>query len=255
MSVRVGRLKYINGKKGQLPEYPGFSPIICLTKHSPYGSLSPYELRDNQGRCVENLWQFSKIYPKVPEVCKTRSRHDKTVIWQHHAEQHYQNGTILPDYWKWRKKGMENDEPVRYPVTYDEEYRASCLGSIWLENRDPTEEFTNSLDTALDYIRARREIYVKLYEKYVVDQSQFKELVNRLENGEKLLIIEVDGPHQESLSFYKNKYGVKDDFIVNDTVEASPENLDILLNDPRHPYGHGYCLAGALLSAIQKINV
>ena len=27
----------------------------------------------------------------------------------------------------------------------------------------------------------------------------------------------------------------------------TPENLNIMLNDPKHPYGHGYCLAKALL--------
>lgn len=36
-------------------------------------------------------------------------------------------------------------------------------------------------------------------------------------------------------------------FIENGTLLASKENLQLLLNDAKHPFGHGYCLAWALL--------
>ena len=72
-------------------------------------------------------------------------------------------------------------------------------------------------------------------------------LKNRLINGENLLIIEVDGPHQESLDYYKEKYEVGDDFIQKNTMLANDENINIMLNDTKHPFGHGYCLAMTLL--------
>jgi len=71
----------------------------------------------------------------------------------------------------------------------------------------------------------------------------------------------VDGPREESLSYYKEKYNVPDNWIWETpvrsdlgglvrrqaTIAATRENLDIMLNDKEHAYGHGYCLADALL--------
>ena len=42
------------------------------------------------------------------------------------------------------------------------------------------------------------------------------------------------------------KYNVKNDFIENDTIIANYDNLKIMLNDEKHAFGHGYCLAMAL---------
>jgi len=52
-----------------------------LTKSSAYGSLGPYELRDQLGRTMEGIWQCSKVYPDVPASRQTYSRYDQTVIW------------------------------------------------------------------------------------------------------------------------------------------------------------------------------
>jgi hypothetical protein len=43
--------------------------------------------------------------------------------------------------------------------------------------------------------------------------------------GENLLIIEVDGPHQEDLQYYKDKYGVSDNFIENGTMLVTKDNI------------------------------
>ena len=56
--IRVGRRIYTNGKFTD-PSYEGFTPIICLTKSTEYGSLGPYELKDEDGRIMENSYQFS----------------------------------------------------------------------------------------------------------------------------------------------------------------------------------------------------
>jgi hypothetical protein len=56
----------------------------------------------------------------------------------------------------------------------------------------------------------------------------------------------------ESLDYYIDKYNVNDDFIVSDgtpgTVSCNAENMNILLNDNLHPFGHGYCLGMSLLN-------
>lgn len=54
--IRVGRRIYTITD----PSYEGFTPIICLTKSTEYGSLGPYELKDEDGRIMENSYQFSK---------------------------------------------------------------------------------------------------------------------------------------------------------------------------------------------------
>ncbi len=39
---------------------------------------------------------------------------------------------------------------------------------------------------------------------------------------------------------------VDDNFIENGTILATPTNLRIMLEDPKRPFGHGYCVAMAL---------
>ena len=48
--VRVRHCFYNNGKRCDLT-YPGFTPIVVLTKLSKYGSLGPYVLKNEKGRC------------------------------------------------------------------------------------------------------------------------------------------------------------------------------------------------------------
>lgn len=232
--IRVGRRIYKNGVKD--PIFKGFKPIVCLTKSTPYGDLGPYVLKDKENRIMENIWQFSKVYKKVPYSKQRYSRWDSRIIWEHPSETHVDSeGKPNDKYWFWRKKGMNAKEPIRYPV--GKKYAKTCLYSL-----------SEDLHERLDYIEARKKIYVPLYSSLVQKQPKFKKLKKKLENGENLLIIEVDGPHQESLEYYQKEYGVSKDFIEESTMLATKENLNIMLNDPKHPFGHGYCLAAALLN-------
>ena len=236
--IRVGRRVYSNGSWTD-PSYEGFKPIIVMTASSEYGSLSPYQLKDSKGRNMENIWQFSKVYKKVPKSIQKYSRWNQTVIWNHPAETHVDDdGNLTDEYFKWRKKGMYAKHAIRYPVGYN--HRHKCLYAIKGFNR-------KSLRKKLNYVQSRKEIYVPLYCKLVRRAKQFKELKRRFKNGENLLIIEVDGPHQESLAYYKNKYGVKSTFIDKGTIKVNKKNMKIMLNDPKHPFGHGYCLAMSIM--------
>nr|QBK92085.1 MAG: uncharacterized protein LCPAC304_04320 [Pithovirus LCPAC304] len=232
--IRVGRRKYARGGYTD-PSFPGFTPVICLTKSTAYGSLSPYVITDEKGRIMENIFQYSKAYAQVPKSTQTYSRYDHRVIWDHPAEIHVKDGALTDDYWNWRNKGMNCKDAVRYPVGF--KHRHKCLYAL----------SDNNLEEKLDYINSRKEIYLPLYKECIQDLPQFLELQHRVQQGEHLLIIEVDGPHEESMSYYKDKYGVNNDFIVTNTVLVTPENMEILLNDETHPFGHGYCLGLALL--------
>lgn len=235
--IRIGRTKYDNQGNRTDPSFPDFKPIVVLMKgHNKWGVLGPYELKDEKGRIMENLYQYSKIYEKVPATIQRYSRWDPKIIWQHPKETHIVNGQIQPAYWDWREKGMNNPFAVRYPVGFGNMHK--CLYSI--KDKDNPEE-------KLDYIEARKQIYIPVYCELVKKQEKFWELKEMLDNGKNLLIIEVDGPHQESLKYYKNKYNVDDDFIQQDTMLATEENLRIMMNDPKHAYGHSYVLSMALL--------
>lgn len=240
--IRVGRSVYNDGKRSD-PSYEGFTPILVLTKSSPYGSIGPYCLKDDKGRIMENIYQFCKVYETVPETICKYSRYDSTIIWKWKSERHVKicedkTFDILPEYFIWRNCGMYAKEAIRYPVGFN--HRGKCLFSLKEENGE-------IVPRRLNYIESRKEIYYPVYRDLVKKEKQFTELKKRLQNGENLLIIEVDGPHTESLNYYKEKYGVEDDFIVNNTMLATERNLEIMLNDPLHPYGHGYCLASVLL--------
>lgn len=240
--IRVGRRIYDRNGKYVDPSCPGFTTILVLTKSTAYGSLGPYELYDKRGRNMENLWQFSKVYQRVPPAKEFRSRYDKTVIWEHPEEEHVKvdrdTYQILPAYLKWREKGMNAKEAIRYPVGFNA--RHQCLFSF-------AEKDGKIVKEPLKYVEARKKIYAPTYIRLVKEKPQFKELQARLQKGENLLIVEVDGPHEESLDYYKSKYGVENDFIVGSTILCTEKNLSIMLNDEKHPYGHGYCLASALL--------
>src|SRR3990167_1065909 len=131
--IRVGRCVYDRKGKRTDPSYDGFSPIVVLTRSlSKWGVLGPYELRDNKGRIMENIYQ-TKCYEKVPKSVQRYSRYDSTVIWDHPAEIHAvkdENGDWDPTdkYWEWRKKLAENEYAVRYPVGFH--YRHNCLFAI-----------------------------------------------------------------------------------------------------------------------------
>jgi len=99
----------------------------------------------------------------------------------------------------------------------------------------------------LDYIDARKKVYIPTYCRLLKEHQQFKKLRERLINGENLLIIEVDGPKKRSLDHYKKTYSVDDSFIDRDTMLCTPDNIKIMLNDKTEKFGHGYCLAIALL--------
>ena len=236
--IRVGRTIYDKNGVPHHPDYPGFERIVVLMKsHSEWGVIGPYLLADETGRLFENIYQGSKCYRDIPATKINYSRWDNKVIWNHPAETHVDpNGNILPAYWQWREKVMNHNYHLRYPV--GKAHASKCLFAIPEDN----------LNERLDYVESRKRIYAKLYIDLVRKHPKYQELLDKLNNGTNLLITEVDGPHRESLDYYKEKYLVGDDFITADSMEADDHYIGIMLNDTKHPFGHGYCLAMALLN-------
>lgn len=235
--VYVGRI--VDGPGG-LPKQPskdGYTPVVVMMKsYKKYYPLSPYALTNEQDHIMENIWQFSKVYEEVPKSTQRYSRYDARVIWEWPNEVHYDGENLTKEYWKWRKAGMSNLEAVRYPVGFNHRHKVL---------------FSYHNGEKLDYVESRKKLYLPLYTELVKEEAVFDKLQERHLNGENLLIIEVDGPHQESLEYYQEKYDVSHRFIKDNCIRCNRKNLNIMLNDLKHPFGHGYCLA----AAIQDINL
>lgn len=234
--IRVGRSKTTQAKDH--PSFPNFSPIVCMTKSTAYGDIGPYLLKNEEGEIFENWYQSRKIYPWVPKNTEVYSRFDRKIIWQQEEEVHIIDNQPTSAYWNWRNRLAKNPDAVRYPCGFH--HRSKCVGAI-------------HNGQIYDYLTGRVEIYAKEYIRLVRQTETYRNLLSRLRQGENLLIIESDGPHQESLEKYKQTYGVGDDFIQNQTALMNRRSLEIFLNDSHHAFGHGYCLAWALLSDLNQI--
>lgn len=232
--LKVGLYNWFECKQLELPDFTTI--VVVSTTSSEYGSLSPFVLKDDNGRIMDNIWQGSKLYPKVPHVTIERY---KRVVWTWPEEIHIgSDGKITDAYWKWRNALMNNPYPVRYPV--GKSARRACKYSVLKSKGDDKYEY-------LDYIEARKMIYIPVYTEMVRKTDAFIKLQQRHNNGENLLIMDTDGPHRKSINHYMKTYNVSNDFIRDDnTIDANVENLKILSNDPKHPFGHGFCIAAAL---------
>jgi len=236
--IRVGRTIWQKNGANQSPTYPGFTTITITTKSDDkkFYDLGPYYLRGDNGNIIENIWQFSKVYRKVPYVKENYTPKSPIIAWEYPEEIHADDeGNPNENYFKWRKLGTENKYAVRYPVGKSKVSRGSVLYCL-----------TDSGER-LGYIEARKKIYFNVYSKAAMKHKLFLELLSRVKSGENILICETDGPHQESLDYYKDKYGVDNSFIENGTMLANDKNIGIMLNDSKYAFGHGYCLAQMLM--------
>lgn len=232
--IRVGTIRYENGKQ-IIPELPGYETITVLMKSSKYGSLGPYCLQTEDGVIFENYWQFSKVYPKVKPRKEMYSIYSKQVVWNWtKTETHITNGEPNEKYYKWRQAGFNNPYHVRYPV--GKILKSTCAYAI-----------KPGTVAHLDYVESRKQIYAQEYIRLVKRQKQYKQLAQMLADGKNLLIVEVDGPIAKSLDYYIEQYNVSERFICNNTIRVTEDNMSIMINDTKHAFGHGYCLAMALL--------
>lgn len=182
---------------------------------------------------IKYLKTISKIYETVSYI------NDKNSGWTYHNEKHIENNNITNEYYNWRYKGLNFNNPIRYPVGYYDRHK--CICSI------DEKYLKEGLIVKYDYVQARKEIYLKEYCRLVKTNISFINLKNRLIKGENIALLDVDGPHQESLNYYKEKYSVANNFIINDFMVIDKYNLQIMLYDTKHAFGHCYCLAAALL--------
>lgn len=252
--IRVGRIAGMHEKGKKYPITYGYLNVV-VTSHNTRGlgaQLSPYVLKDKQGRLMENTWQFAKFYDEVPLIpIKSESRDGWTYPATIFTED---EDIILGEYWKWRAQGMMHPKPVRYPVGFAD--RHNCRFAIWPKNLDISK--IDKVTTAelckpdmdydeLDYLAARRAIYCPLYIHLARQTDDYKTLQKMLQEGYNLQILDVDGPRRDrlpaSLEMPEGVYG--EDKVGS--IEINEKNIKALLDYTGSPFGHGFTLAADLL--------
>jgi ribA/ribD-fused uncharacterized protein len=247
--IKVGRRAYRGRGFTEPPCPPGYTRIVVMIRDDPsrgeYGGLSPYTVTTPDGVIVENFWQFLKVYPRVPKVSVPASTNDPRIVWEYPEEVHIVDGEVTAEWDAWRKKGFASRNYIRFPVGDSPAARAACQFSLSI-----SPDGTIDTHRRLDYVTSRKETYGKVYCENVRRYALFKELQDRLRAGENLLIIEVDGPHMESQRYYRERYGID---VSSGTIDVTVENMRIMINDTKHAFGHGYCLAMELLGIREAV--
>lgn len=143
---------------------------INTTSHSASdwsSGLSPFKLGplslydDHTARIFENAWQFAKLYPEYAD-----SENQPTAA-----------------YWTWAQKGWASGRAYRYPLGKGRK----PLCSLWNGKR-------------LDYITARKEIYLPLYQKAVAGTAAYQQLERIYRRDGSVTLFDFDGYDHTTLN-------------------------------------------------------
>lgn len=214
---------HVNGSK-----YSVFSPYKCLTDGQ--------EEQHNFGNVLfENFWQGSKLWPTYYD-CEVWAHpnlkgKDEKYMWFKYkcasglgSEKHLIDNVIQPEYYRWKAEIFNCPRPVRYPNGYSR--RSKVAFSLLVDKHGNQKR--------LDYIEARKQIYIKEYSRLIRKMPEFDELKCLLNDKKKRLIIcEIDVPDDEVITLDK---------------------LEQLVEDRNIRFGHGLCLAWELLKEIKPVR-
>ena len=177
--------------------------------------LGPVETYDGlQSVTFELAWQCAKLYPNsVIDDCVDANRHP------------------APGYFAWRDKFWAKRYPEDFPKKSDIRFPAGkgnakkCIGSWWK---------VNGAFERLDYIPARKAIYIPVYAKAVVKTEAYRRLVELRDSGKNLMLIDFDG-----YNIHHPKYN----FTYRDAIHCGILRM-----------GHGFVLAMLLEGLIRVEN-
>lgn len=141
---------------------PAGSIIIDTTSNSgEWRELSPFILPAPPAKNLENLWQYSKVYPHQVDLVTG----EPTLKW-----------------WEWHDAGFANPRANRYPMGKG----AVPMYSYW--NR-----------AHLNYIEARKMIYIPEYSKNVVSTVAYRKLHELYKSGADIILLDYDAYDHKAL--------------------------------------------------------
>ena len=192
-----------------------FVQIDC-TSHNPdkvmNEGLSPFYLGPIDcydglvSQTFERAWQCAKVYPWMVGV--DGDPDDRYFAWRDEM---------------WAKRDFGSRLEIRFPAGKENARR--CLYAWWK---------VDGTFRRLNYIEARKEIYIPLYAKAVVQSEAYERLVALRDSGKNLLLIDFDG---------YNVHHPKYNFTYNDAIHC-----------PILKMGHGFVLAMLLEGLIRVEN-
>jgi hypothetical protein len=139
---------------------PDGATVIDTTSSSGlFRDLSPFVLPAPPARNFENLWQFSKVYP-----CHVNSDGEPTEEWD-----------------RWRMQGWADTKAHRYPMGKG----AKPLYSFWQGRH-------------LDYIEARKQIYIPEYVRNVITTESYHKLYS-LYHQQDIVLLDYDAYDYQAL--------------------------------------------------------
>lgn len=141
-----------------------FVVIDTTTNYGPYKELSPFVLSARKYGSInfENLWQFSKVY--CPE---------------HTVSSDF---PPYPSWDFWRIKGFSNPRAVRYPMK---------------RGRKPAYSYWKG--EKLDYVKARKKIYIPIYAELVLSTKGFQLLARLCESEPNVALLDYDAYDHRAL--------------------------------------------------------
>lgn len=177
--------------------FPKDQVIVTVSKSTTWSQglspffLGPCKLYDSyESKNMENAWQFTKVY----------------------TEHVTMGGDAHESYWKWAKEGWASEIAHRYPMGKGRK----PLFSLWKVNGELKK---------LDYVEARKRIYIPLYYSAVKDTDAFKRLQEKYnelsKEGKDLYLVDFDAyRHKQSDMTYRE-----------------------VINNPNKKMGHAFVLA------------
>jgi hypothetical protein len=233
----------------------GFEAINVLKwNNSKWKALCPYYLKtDGNELCLngggilfENFYQGMKVYDvlRANKVypSKYHTGNPKYLWWEYNpisedGDTVYDGDNINYDlYYGWRNSLWNCPNPIRYPNTYNGKKFVQFALCI---DKDGNE-------TRMDYVTLRKQIYMVEYTRLIRQLPEYGVLLNKLQRGENIMICEVDVPANGK----RGCYGVSCD--ANGVCVMTIAKVEMLLEDTSESFGHGLCLAYALLQDLRK---
>ena len=244
-TIKVAKLDLkIKGKgesKGSVHNAPAGYEQVKLERFS---ALSPDTLKTANGQLVTNVWEFSKIYNKVPAQGQT--------WWVHPDEVHINNGVVDKKYWAWRQKGMDFKEPVRFPAGQSNKHKFEYILRLTTTESDAKQaksklEYAGKFYEIMNHSAARSKVLFPLYAEAVKKLKEYEELKARVDKGAKLII------YDPSADLSTKKNGLKG--VVSGIMDVTKENIQELLNNKDHEFSAGFCLSLCLLGQDSWLTV
>jgi hypothetical protein len=160
------------------------------------GTLSPFRL----GPCrtlngikfqnMENLWQFSKVYPQMDHIETSGS----------------QKGLPNDAWWEWHFSGAKSERAQRYPAGKGQIPAYSYWGTY-----------------CLSYIVARKMIYIPEYAKLCAETERYKELRREFKQGANIIIRDYDaytiGKDQTLMDVFNSQRRAGHGFVIAGMLE------------------------------------